>query len=55
MRAFGDFMKVKTHCCIGGIMVRDDERILAEGNVQVVVGTPGRVSALIERGILSNA
>jgi len=46
--ALGDFMKITSHACIGGTLVRDDVKKLAEG-VQVVVGTPGRVNDMIQR------
>ncbi|KAF9192809.1 translation initiation factor eIF4A [Haplosporangium sp. Z 767] len=49
--ALGDFMKVKCHACIGGTNVRDDMKILQDG-AQVVVGTPGRVFDMINRGAL---
>jgi translation initiation factor 4A len=47
VRALGDFLNVTSHACVGGTLVRDDIRILRDG-VQVVVGTPGRVSAETE-------
>ncbi|KAG0335832.1 translation initiation factor eIF4A [Podila humilis] len=49
--ALGDFMKVSCHACIGGTNVREDMKILADG-AQVVVGTPGRVFDMINRGAL---
>ncbi|KAI7830655.1 P-loop containing nucleoside triphosphate hydrolase protein [Gamsiella multidivaricata] len=49
--ALGDFMKVQCHACIGGTNVRDDMRTLESG-AQVVVGTPGRVFDMINRGAL---
>lgn len=52
MRTMGDYLKVKFHACIGGTSVRDDQRKL-EGGVQIVVGTPGRVNDMIQRGALS--
>lgn len=51
-RALGDFMKVTSHACIGGTLVRDDIKILQDG-VQVVVGTPGRVNDMISRNALN--
>lgn len=50
--ALGEYMKVKSHVCIGGTNVRDDQRKLDEG-VQIVVGTPGRVNDMIQRQSLS--
>jgi translation initiation factor 4A len=49
--ALGDFMKVQCHACIGGTIVREDMKIL-EAGAQVVVGTPGRVFDMINRGAL---
>ncbi|KAG0234244.1 translation initiation factor eIF4A [Mortierella sp. GBA43] len=49
--ALGDFMKVTCHACIGGTNVREDMNKLKEG-VNVVVGTPGRVFDMINRGAL---
>ncbi|KAF9353194.1 translation initiation factor eIF4A [Mortierella sp. AD094] len=49
--ALGDFMKVQCHACIGGTVVRDDMKTLSDG-VHVVVGTPGRVFDMINRGAL---
>lgn len=48
----GEYMKVRTHACVGGTNVRDDIRALQEG-VDVVVGTPGRVNDMIQRNFLS--
>ncbi|KAF9940097.1 translation initiation factor eIF4A [Modicella reniformis] len=50
--ALGDFMKITCHACIGGTNVREDMNILQKG-AQVVVGTPGRVFDMINRGSLS--
>merc|ERR1712002_576436 len=49
--ALGDYQKVKCHACIGGTAVRQDLATLQEG-VNVVVGTPGRVFDMINRGAL---
>lgn len=51
MCALGDYLNVNIHACIGGTNVRDDQRKLESG-VQVVVGTPGRISDLIDRKVL---
>jgi len=52
VRALGDYLKILSHACVGGTVVRDDIRILRDG-VQVVVGTPGRVYDMINRAVLS--
>lgn len=49
--ALGDYMDIKVHACVGGTAVRDDIRTL-QGGVHVVVGTPGRVSDMINRRAL---
>jgi translation initiation factor 4A len=51
MSAIGDYMKVKVHACVGGTAVREDIGKLRDG-VHVVVGTPGRVYDMIQRGAL---
>lgn len=52
VRALGDFLGVTSHACVGGTLVRDDLRTLKDG-VQVVVGTPGRVTHMIETEALN--
>jgi translation initiation factor 4A len=54
MDALGDYMHITSHACVGGTAVRDDLKILQSG-VQVVVGTPGRVLDMINRGVLKLA
>ena len=51
VKVLGDFMNIDVHACIGGTSVRDDMAIL-EAGVHVVVGTPGRVFDMINRGSL---
>jgi len=50
--ALGDYLDVKVHVCIGGTKIRDDITTLQNG-VHIVVGTPGRVMDMINRGVLS--
>lgn len=47
----GQFMGIKCHACIGGTVVRDDIEKLRSG-AQLVVGTPGRVFDMAEKGHL---
>jgi len=49
--SIGSFMGITTQLLVGGTRTIDDEANLRRG-VQVVVGTPGRVAALIERNSL---
>jgi len=49
--ALGDYLQAKVHACVGGTDVKEDIRRLQDG-VHVVVGTPGRVHDMINRGVL---
>jgi translation initiation factor 4A len=51
--ALGDYLNVDCHACVGGTAVRDDMAKLNEGP-HVVVGTPGRVFDMINRGALKS-
>ncbi|KAJ3201974.1 translation initiation factor eIF4A, partial [Entophlyctis luteolus] len=48
--ALGDYLNVDCHACIGGTSIKEDTRKLQDG-AQVVVGTPGRVFDMINRGL----
>lgn len=52
--AIGDYLNVECHACIGGTDVREDVRRFEEG-VHIVVGTPGRVYDMANRGIFRTA
>jgi len=49
--ALGDYLQAKAYACIGGNSIRDDVTVLQHG-VHLVVGTPGRVLDLVQRGVL---
>jgi len=49
--ALGDYLNVTSLPCVGGTNVREDMTKLREG-VQIVVGTPGRIFDMINRGAL---
>ena len=49
--ALGEYLGARIHACVGGTPVREDMRAL-HGGVHVVVGTPGRVYDMIQRGAL---
>jgi len=51
LEALGDYLAITSHAFVGGTAVRDDISTLRNG-VQVVVGTPGRVLDMINRGSL---
>jgi len=44
--ALGDYLKVRSHACIGGTIIRDDLERFREGQ-QLIVGTPGRVMDMV--------
>lgn len=46
-------MQATCHACIGGTNVREDMKKLESGS-QIVVGTPGRVSDMLQRKAFSN-
>lgn len=52
--ALGDYMQAQCHACIGGTNVRDDKLRLSQG-VHTIVGTPGRVLDMIQRGYLKTS
>jgi translation initiation factor 4A len=49
--SLGVYLNLVTLLCVGGTARSDDCRIL-EGGVHVVIGTPGRISYLIQCGVL---
>jgi translation initiation factor 4A len=49
--ALGDYLEVRCHTCIGGTARQQDAQKLKEGQ-HVVVGTPGRMFDMIEKGFL---
>ena len=52
--ALGDYEGVYCHACIGGTSVRADIQVLdGDKKPHIVVGTPGRVFDMINRGHLS--
>lgn len=47
-------MKIKIHTLIGGTNVQEDRRILKEGGIQAIVGTPGRIQDMLGKGFLNS-
>jgi translation initiation factor 4A len=50
--ALGDYMDIVCHASIGGVSVQDDRQALQQG-AHIVVGTPGRVYDMLNRGYLN--
>jgi len=51
VHSIGEYLGIKVHACVGGTVVREDIRVLKQGQ-HVVVGTPGRVHDMMRRGFL---
>ena len=51
LQTLGTYLKINSHMCVGGRQVSRDRQVLRAG-VHVVVGTPGRVTQMIEEGDL---
>jgi len=51
VQELGTYLTLTSRACVGGTAVREDVQNLSSG-VQVVVGTPGRVNDMINRGAL---
>lgn len=51
LAALGERLPVRHHALFGGVPVRDDIAAIGEG-VHAVVGTPGRVSDLVQKRLL---
>jgi len=50
-QALGDYVGLRSHCCVGGTAARQDVARLQEGQ-HLVVGTPGRVMDMMSKGHL---
>lgn len=51
IQSLGEYMKVITHCSIGGTRIRDEREAL-KNNPHVIVGTPGRVLDMMNKEYL---
>jgi translation initiation factor 4A len=49
----GDYMGIECHACVGGTNIREDMAKLKAEAIHIVVGTPGRVLDMINRGALN--
>jgi ATP-dependent RNA helicase DeaD len=52
IKKFSTYEKVKTLCVYGGVSLEGQIRGLRKDRPQIVVGTPGRVLDLLDRGVL---
>lgn len=50
--AISGSMNITCHACFGGNRVRDDIKTLEDIRPQLVIGTPGRIQFMIQRGTL---
>jgi translation initiation factor 4A len=53
VNAIGNNMGVKTHLCIGGKSVKNDQDVLKKG-VHIMIGTPGRMYDLLNKNVIDN-
>jgi len=54
IHSIGEYQGVKVHACVGGTVVKEDIRILKNGGIHVVVGTPGRIFDMMKRGFMKS-
>lgn len=47
----GEFTGINVTGCIGGTSIQENIRTLKNGNIHIVVGTPGRVHDMINKKI----
>jgi len=52
MNAFGDYLGARIHPCVGGTPANEEMMKLRETPPHVIVGTPGRVQDMINRGAI---
>jgi translation initiation factor 4A len=53
-KEIGDFLNLKIHTSIGGTRPQEEERILKRG-VHIVIGTPGRLYDVLNRGVMESS
>ena len=52
VHSIGGHSGVKVHACVGGTNVAEDINLLKKGGVHIVVGTPGRITDMMKKGVL---
>jgi translation initiation factor 4A len=52
VHSLGEYQGVKVHACVGGTVVKEDIKILKQGGIHVVVGTPGRIIDMMKKDFL---
>ena len=45
-------MGVKVKACVGGTVIKEDVKQLKSGGTHIVVGTPGRIFDMMQKGFL---
>jgi len=53
-KAIGEFLNLNIHTSIGGTRPQEEDRILRRG-VHIVIGTPGRLYDILNRGVLDSS
>eukprot|EP01084_Bolivina_argentea_P108364 193670_1 len=47
-----NYLNIRSRVCIGGMSVRDDVKAFSNNNIQIVIGTLGRINSMVSRGVL---
>jgi ATP-dependent RNA helicase RhlB len=49
-KLLGRFLTVKTGCFYGGVACRKQEKLLEKGDIDIIIGTPGRLIDFVKQG-----
>ena len=53
VKDIGEYLKVRVHACVGGTNLKNDIQVIKSSGAQVVVATPGRITDLLKKDIMS--
>ena len=54
VHSIGEYQGIRVHACVGGTVVKEDIKVLKQGGIHVVVGTPGRIIDMMKKEVLLN-
>lgn len=52
VHSIGEYQGIRVHSCVGGTVVKEDIKVLKQGGIHVVVGTPGRIIDMMKKDFL---
>jgi translation initiation factor 4A len=52
VHSIGEYQGIRVHACVGGTVVKEDIKVLKQGGIHVVVGTPGRIIDMMKKDFL---